>query len=200
MAKKILGPTTHLYPQPALLVAVRTGEDPEGVVTANILTVAWAGVAGVPPMLALRIGGFHHSTAFIDREGSFTVNVPSSRQVVGVDYCGMVSGREDPDKAATCGWTLIPSTQIASPMIEECPLNFECRVAKKLPMGRGALYLVEILETHVDERALVGEGEISATALDPLIFTPDGHYYRLGECLGPAWQIGAALQRPPREG
>ena len=190
MAKKALGPTTNLYPMPALLLAVKTGEE-----SANVLTIAWAGIVGIPPMMALRIGGSHYSTPFIDREMSFTVNVPSSRQAVGADYCGMVSGRDDPDKAATCGWTLVPSTRIASPMIAECPLNLECRVAHKLEAGRGAIYLVEILETHVDEELLVGADKIDPVALDPLIFTNDGNYYRLGEHVGKAWHIGGALKK-----
>ncbi|MCD6519344.1 MAG: flavin reductase family protein [Anaerolineae bacterium] len=188
--KKRLGPTTDLMPMPALLVAVRTGED-----EANVLTVAWAGiVGGQPPMMALEIGSGHYSTPFIEREGNFTVNVPASTQVVGVDYCGMVSGREDPTKAATCGWTFLPSTKISSPLIAECPLNFECQVVRKVEASQGAFYLVEILETHVDEKVLK-ENKIDALLVDPLIFTPDGKYYRLGECLGKAWDVGKVLKK-----
>jgi flavin reductase (DIM6/NTAB) family NADH-FMN oxidoreductase RutF len=190
MAKRQLGPTTQLYPMPALLVAVRTGED-----SAGILTVAWAGImGGQPPMMALEIGGSHYSTPYIEQEGSFTVNVPSTAQAVGADYCGSVSGTRDSAKAETCGWTLAPSTQIASPIIAECPLNLECRIVRKIEAGRAGFYLVEILETHVDEAALGDDGKPEARALDPLIFTPDGYYYGLGECLGKAWSIGKALQ------
>jgi flavin reductase (DIM6/NTAB) family NADH-FMN oxidoreductase RutF len=176
---------------PALLVAVKTGED-----KANVLTVAWAGiVGGNPPMMAIEIGGSHYSTPFIESEGSFTVNVPSSSQVVGADYCGLVSGHTDPDKPATCGWTLAPSTHISSPMLAECPLSFECRIVDKVEAGRGSFYLVEILETHADEAALVDGKAIDALALDPLVFTADGYYHRLGERVGKAWDAGAALKR-----
>jgi len=134
MAKRLLGPSTRLFPMPTLLLAVKTGEG-----TANIMTVAWAGIIGNgPSLIALRIGGFHYSAAFIDRETSFTLNVPSGSQVVGVDYCGTVSGRDDPDKARTCGWTLAPSSQVSSPIIVDCPVNFECRVVQKTLAGRGA--------------------------------------------------------------
>jgi len=69
MTKKRLGPTTNLFPMPAMLVAVKTGEG-----HANILTVAWGGVVGgSPPMLALEIGSSHYSTPYIEREGNFTV-------------------------------------------------------------------------------------------------------------------------------
>ncbi|HUV94277.1 MAG TPA: flavin reductase family protein, partial [Anaerolineae bacterium] len=61
MTKRQLGPTTNLYPMPAMLVAVRTGEG-----SANVLTVAWGGiVGGNPPMMALEIGANHYSTPFI---------------------------------------------------------------------------------------------------------------------------------------
>ena len=39
MAKKLIGPTTRLFPMPIVMVCVKTGEK-----TANILTIAWSGV------------------------------------------------------------------------------------------------------------------------------------------------------------
>jgi flavin reductase (DIM6/NTAB) family NADH-FMN oxidoreductase RutF len=189
VGKKQIGPSTQLYPMPALLVAVRS----EGE-RAAILTVAWAGiVGGQPPMMALEIGSRHYSTPFIEREGSFTVNVPRADMAAGVDYCGSVSGTKDPDKAATCGWTLAPSTQITSPMIAECPVNMECRVVRKIEAGQAQFYLAEILETHVDDQALDDLGHPTAQGINPLIFTPDGEYYALGAHLGKAWQIGRQL-------
>jgi flavin reductase (DIM6/NTAB) family NADH-FMN oxidoreductase RutF len=193
MAKKAIGPTTSLFPMPALLVAVKTGEN-----SANILTIAWAGiVGGNPPMMALEIGGGHYSSPYIDREGNFTVNIPRSDQVVPADYCGLVSGKKDPNKPATCGWTMVPSTKVSSPMIAECPLNLECRIVRKVEAGKGMFYLAEIVETHVDESVLVGEKKVDVDArlLDPLIFTPDGAYYKLGERVAKAWDAGQALKK-----
>jgi len=191
MAKRSLGPTTNLFPMPAVLVAVRTGEG-----TANIVTIAWAGiVGGEPPLMALDIAQDHYSTPFIDREGNFSVNVARASQFAAVDYCGMVSGSKDPNKAASCGWTMVPSRFISSPIIAECPLNFECRVLQQVKAGESRFYLTEILETHVDEEVLDAEGEIDATLLDPLIFTPDGWFFRLGERLGKAF----TNDQPPRK-
>ena len=189
MSKKQLGPTTNMFPMPDALVAVKTGEE-----TSNILAIAWCGVVGGnPPMLALDIGGSHYSSPYIEREGCFTVNIPSSDMVVGADYCGLVSGRIDPHKADICGWTMVPSTQISAPLIAECPLNFECKVVEKVDTGKASFYLVEILETHIDEEAIEGK-TIDALTLDPLIFTPDGYYHKLGPRVGKAWDAGKALQ------
>lgn len=196
MAKRTLGPSTSLFPMPALLVVVRTGPQ-----SANAMTAAWAGiVGGDPPMMAVEIGRAHYSTPFIEREGSFTVNVPRSDMAVPVDYCGIVSGRQDPDKPGTCGWTLLPSTHISAPRLAECPLSFECRVVRRVEAGAGGFYLVEIVETHADEDILDGEGHIEAGRLDPLIFTPDGWYHRLGDRVAKAFSAGEGLKRPTDAG
>ncbi len=196
MAKKRFGPTTNLFPMPTLLVAVKTGEN-----SANIVTIAWAGiVGGSPPMIALDIAATHYSMPFIDREGNFTVNVPRSTQAVEADYCGIVSGRKDPDKPRTCGWTMIPATQISSPMIAECPLNLECRLVRKVEAGKSTFLLAEILETHADEEALDAKGNIDAALLDPLIFTPDEQYYKLGERVGKAFSVGKQLRKQAAPG
>ena len=190
MSKRRLGPTTSLFPMPALLVAVRTGEG-----SANVLTIAWASVvSSSPPMVALEIGQSHYSTPHINREGCFSVNIPSSKQVVGADYCGLVSGRVDPDKPGTCGWTMVPATLISAPLIAECPLNLECRVTQQAKVGSGVVYYAEVLETHVDQEVISGEKVVDARALDPLVFTQDGYYHKLGERIGKAWEIGKELQ------
>ncbi|NLX42500.1 MAG: flavin reductase family protein, partial [Chloroflexi bacterium] len=187
MSKRMLGPTTQLYPMPAVLLAVKTD------VGANLMAVAWVGiVAGQPPMLAMEVGARHYTTPFLDKEGECTVNVPSAAMAVGVDYCGSVSGTDDPNKAATCGWTLQPSRLVSAPLVAECPVSFECRVTSKVAAGRGSFYLCEIVETHVDEEVLDERGRPDARLVDPLIFTPDGAYARLGDSLGRAWQIGRA--------
>lgn len=190
MVKVHFGPTTWLYPMPTLLVAVKNGPD-----RANVLTIAWGGIAsGNPPTIAVGIGAMHYSAPLIDQVGDFTVNVPRSAQVAEVDYCGTVSGTQDPDKPATCGWTLVPSTHISSPYIAECPINMECRLVERVARATNATYLAEIVATHVDEDMLNERNRVDALALDPLIWTPDGNYYKLGQVVGREYQMCQALR------
>ena len=44
-----------------------------------------------------------------------------------MDYCGTVSGR-DADKVAVCGFNVFYGEIETAPLIEQCPLNLECRV------------------------------------------------------------------------
>jgi flavin reductase (DIM6/NTAB) family NADH-FMN oxidoreductase RutF len=186
-----LGPTNHLFPMPALLVAVRTGEG-----TANLLAVAWAGVVGgKPPLISIHLGRNHFSTPHIRREKNFTVNVPSSRLHVAVDYCGIVSGRKDPDKAGTCGLTLAPSSKISSPIIVECPLNLECELEQELDMGGGILFIARVVETHADEEALDEKRRLITEKLDPLVFLPNEEYRRLGDSVATPFKVGKQLKK-----
>jgi len=191
MPKKRFGPTTWLYPMPTLLVAVRSGP-----ASANIITLVWGGVAsGNPPTIALGIGAMHHSAQLIEQAGDFTVNVARAAQAAGVDYCGVVSGRDDPDKAATCGWTFAPSDVISSPYIVECPINLECRLVDRIVRRTNATYLGEVVATHVDEELLNAQGRADALLVDPLLWAPDGNYYRLGPAIGHEHELGRALKK-----
>lgn len=191
MKKKRIGPSTALYPMPTLLVAVLTGED-----SANILTIAWGGlVAGRPPIIGISVGKNHYSTPFLQREGNFSINIPNSQQDVPADYCGTVSGTKDPQKASTCGFTLVPSTIISSPLISECPLNFECRTYREIEFGGSILFMGEVVETHVMEAALDEDGRIVTEQLDPLVFLPNREYRRIGDFISKPFSVGKQLSK-----
>jgi hypothetical protein len=71
--------------------------------------------------------------------------------------------------------------------------RLECRLVEKIVRAPNATYLGEIVETHVDEHLLKGKECADARVLDPLIWTPDGHYYRLGAVVGQEHVTGQAL-------
>jgi flavin reductase (DIM6/NTAB) family NADH-FMN oxidoreductase RutF len=191
MAKRTIGPTNYLFPMPAVLVAVRVDDEETA-----ILTVAWVGiVGGDPPLLALNISRSHYSTPHLEREGTFTLNIPCSRQAVAVDYCGIVSGRQDRHKWKTCGWTLERSELVSAPFIAECPVNLECKLVQRVDTASGGFYLAEVLQTHIDEEAINEAGILDATVVDPLVFNHDGWYYALTDRLVPAFSAGKRLLR-----
>ena len=189
MDKRQIGPSTRLFPMPALLVTVKTGEN-----SANILTIAWGGIiAGGPPIIGISVGKSHYSTPFLRKEGNFTINIPSSQQDVQADYCGIVSGADDPDKASTCGFTLVPSTKISSPLIAECPINFECKTYKEEDFRGTILFMGEVVETHIAESVFDQQGRIVTEKLDPLIFLPNSEYRKVGDFVSKAFSIGRKL-------
>ena len=77
-----------------------------------------------------------------------------------------------------------------APLIEECPVNLECKVIHLLDLGSHTLVIGEIKETFIAEGCLT-DGKPDAQKIDPLAFiTGTSMYYRLGEQIAPAFQVG----------
>jgi len=104
--------------------------DPRG--RPNVMTVGWgtAGVIwGLPMFLAL-VRPQRYTYECIERTGDFTINVQPADRPDLPARCGSVSGRSH-DKFAELGLTAIPARTVASPVIGECVIHYECKVVHK---------------------------------------------------------------------
>jgi len=184
-------PSTALLPTPVVLLTV-TGEDE----TPNMITLAWVGtVCSSPPMLSAAIRPSRYSHGLVSTAREFVVNIPRADQVALVDTAGMWSGR-DHDKFAELGFTALPATQVAAPLIAECPINIECVVRHQLSLGAHDLFLAEIVATHYDEELLDSRGRVKNAELRAMAYV-EGEYWSLGERLAGYGQ--AAAQARERE-
>jgi flavin reductase (DIM6/NTAB) family NADH-FMN oxidoreductase RutF len=144
----------------------------------SVMPTSWIAIAGsTPSSVVIATRATRHTLALIRETGEFTVNVASVALAEAVDYCGLVSGRNT-DKFEDTGLTAIPSAVVETPIIEECPLNLECRVLTEVPNGEYVLLIGEIVETQVDEAVLGDDDEIDVTKLDPLVYCPSSREYR----------------------
>lgn len=98
----------------------------------NAMAIGW-GIAGIiwrKPIFMVLVRPSRYTYKLIEKTGEFTVNIvpPELKEVV--QYCGTVSGR-DHDKFKDRHLTALPSKKVATPIIKECTLHFECRVVHK---------------------------------------------------------------------
>jgi flavin reductase (DIM6/NTAB) family NADH-FMN oxidoreductase RutF len=182
MKKTKLGPQTLLFPMPATLVGATVGGKP------NFMTAAWCAIAaGKPPSIAVGINKTRYTLEGIQEHGTFSINVPSSDMAKSVDFCGIYSGR---GKDKTGVFTVFNGELKTAPLIEECPVNLECKVIHLLDLGSHTLVVGEIKETFIAEGCLT-DGKPDAQKIDPLAYiTGTSMYYRLGEQIAPAFQVG----------
>jgi flavin reductase (DIM6/NTAB) family NADH-FMN oxidoreductase RutF len=193
--KRKLGPADILFPVPAALVASGSLEKP------NLLTVAWIGMmASNPPVLAISLKKHRYSLSIIEGEKEFTVNIPSAKQYVETDYCGLVSGRKH-KKFQDCGFTAVPGSVVKAPLVEQCPFNLECKVVQEAQLGDWVVIFGEVVETHVDVDCLDPEaGKINISALNPLVYCATiREYWTLGERLGFGFKAGKELVKKAKE-
>ena len=61
----------------------------------------------------------------------------------------MKSGR-DTDKFAARHLTAVPGNKVHCPLIAESPVNIECRVTRKIPLGSHDMFLAEVVSVDID--------------------------------------------------
>lgn len=171
-------PSTALFPVPAVLVTSQMGEG-----TPNIITIAWTGVMNsVPPMVYIGVQPQRHSYGLLKESGEYVINIPSVDQSKVVDYCGIVSGK-NVDKFKETGLTPVSSTHVKPPLIEECPVNIECRVAQTVSLGSHDVFIAEVLAVHYSENVLNENGQPDVGKIKPYSFCL-GEYRSIAEKIG----------------
>jgi flavin reductase (DIM6/NTAB) family NADH-FMN oxidoreductase RutF len=111
-----------LEPGPIVLVSSAYGGE------ANILTMGWHMVMGFDPsLIGCYIWDQNHSFEMIRKSRECVINIPEyalAKKVVGI---GNTSGR-DVEKFARFELTAGQSETVKAPLIEECFVNFECKL------------------------------------------------------------------------
>ncbi len=190
MKKVTLGPQTLLYPMPAFLVGAIVDGKP------NFMTAAWSGIVNSsPPTLSVSLQHHRYTLKGIKENGIFSVNVPSTDQVKETDYCGIVTGTRE-DKTAVCKFDVFYGKLKLAPLIEQCPVNLECKVVHILNLGSHALVIGQIEEIHASEDCLT-DGAPDALKVRPLIFGVGAGkaYYSLGKEIATAFSIGMEMKK-----
>lgn len=171
-------PYAGLFPCPVVLV---TCLDSNG--KANIITLAWVGtVCSEPPMIALGIRPSRYSYKLIKKSREFVVNIPTAKIIKETDYCGITSGR-DVDKFSETQLTPEKAEKVLPPLIQECPVNMECILKNRVPLGTHDLFIGEVVQVHVDQRVMDKKGNINIKIADPFTYN-QGEYWNLNKKLG----------------
>ncbi len=190
MEKLEIGAKTFLYPMPTTLVGANVRGKP------NYLTVAYCGIINhTPPLISVALGKTHYTNIGIKENGTFSINIPSEELVKITDYCGLVSGHKvDKSELFEVSYGKLKS----APMIRECPLNLECKLIQTLEFPMEEVFIGEIVEAYSEDQFL-SKGLPDIKKMNPIVFSMhDNNYWKVGEHLARAWNIGKDL-KPEKE-
>lgn len=119
----------------------------------NPMTIGWGsyGIMWNKPVFSIMVRPVRYSFELLEKNGDFTINVPSDDMKKSVGICGAKSGR-DTDKNELCGFTTVKSENITVPYIKECPIHLECRTIFFNDVTAGSLdkELIELYYPHAD--------------------------------------------------
>jgi flavin reductase (DIM6/NTAB) family NADH-FMN oxidoreductase RutF len=157
----------------------------------NLMTASWTGVCcSRPPCVQISLRKATYTYSNILEKKSFTVNIPSDKQVKEVDYAGIFSGRNE-DKFSSLNLTPIKGEFVDAPYIKEFSVALECKLIKAIELGLHTLFVGEILDVKAEESVLGANGLPEIEKLKPFLYSPtNSKYYFIGPLIGDAFKIG----------
>lgn len=179
MKKQIWKPGNMLYPLPAVMVSCG---DMSG--NKNIITVAWTGtICTNPAMLYVSVRPERYSYNMIRETKQFVVNLTTKRLAKATDFCGVKSGR-NVDKFKEMKLTPAPADKLDfAPIIEESPVNIECRVTEVKELGSHHMFIAEIVAVQVSEAYMNANNKFELNQTELLAYS-HGEYFTLGKSEG----------------
>lgn len=178
-------PGTMIYPLPAVMVTCGASKDEY-----NIITIAWVGtICTNPPMCYISVRPERHSYSIIKKNMEFVINITTEELAKATDWCGVRSGSKY-DKFKEMKLTPGKSKVVNCPIIEEAPINIECRVKEILSLGSHDMFIAEVVNVQVDDNFINKEtGKFELDKSNPLVYL-HGNYYGLGSIIGKfGWSV-----------
>ena len=188
MARQVWKGSTLLNPEPPVLVSCGSPEKP------NLITVGWCGtICTQPPMVSISVRPERYSHHLIQESGEFVINLPTESLTRAVDWCGVKSSR-DVDKFAAMHLSALPAAQVGTVLLEQSPVNLECKVTQCIALGSHDLFLAEVVAVDVDESLLDETGKLCLNRAKLIVYS-HGDYLALGRRLG---RFGYSVRKKPR--
>jgi flavin reductase (DIM6/NTAB) family NADH-FMN oxidoreductase RutF len=135
---------TFLEPGPVILAATAGGDGRN-----NIMTLSWTMVLDFTPRFAFMTGPWNYSFKALTKTKECVIALPAvdlARTAVRIGSC---SGA-DVNKFEKFNLTPLEAARVKAPLIKECYVNIECRVADHIQ--KHGIFVLDALEAWIDER------------------------------------------------
>ena len=177
MSKVVWKGGALLSPVPPVMVSCGDMEK------SNIITIAWTGILNSnPPKTYISVRPQRHSFEIIKKTKEFVINLTPASLVKEADYCGIYTGAKV-DKFEKCSFTKTEASTVGCPLIEECPMNLECKVTDIVELGSHYMFIADITAINVDEALLGEDGKLHLEKAKLAAFA-HGEYFELGKKIG----------------
>jgi flavin reductase (DIM6/NTAB) family NADH-FMN oxidoreductase RutF len=160
----------YFYPNTVALVGAQVENQ------VNFMSCAWhTALSFDPPLFGVLISKKRFTHQIISEAREFTVNFISFERVKLSAQMGRKSGR-DMDKIKEFAVKLAPSRIIASPIIQEAYVAFECKLAEVQAYGDHHLFVGEVLAVHEAPDVFNSEGILNPSKVRPLLYLGSDFY------------------------
>lgn len=161
MNKKQANMKSCLQPAPKVLVSCKglNGEN-------NVLAVGYCGNCSYdPPMVMVGIVPSRYSYKMIKESGCFVVNLVDKNYKETFEYLGSHSKRDE-DKLKKVNVKLSEGIKVNAPILDDCPVNIECRVVDSIVTGSHEMFVGKIEHVHADSKLVDNDGNIDFSLIN----------------------------------
>ncbi|MFW9781650.1 MAG: flavin reductase family protein [Candidatus Heimdallarchaeota archaeon] len=192
MNKNKIPPKAYLFPMPVVLIGANVNGKPNFEPLAYVCIVE-----NQPPLISIASWETHYTNIGINENKTFSVNTPTENLAEKIDYCGIVSGKEE-DKSKV--FDVFYGDLKTAPMVSASPLNLECEVIKtfktrelvEIEEGH-EIFIGKVVNAYADE-AYLTEGIPNIAKLKSYTYSQN-NYWKVGENLAPAFEIGKKYEK-----
>ncbi len=92
--------------------------------------------------------------------------------------------------------TAVNAKIVKAPLIDEAPINIECKVTEIKELGTHDMFLAEVVAVHADNKYLDEKtGAFDLSKANPIAYS-HGNYYKLGKRIG---KFGWSVQKKKKK-
>ncbi len=118
----------------------------------NVMTMSWHMMVDfTPPLIACVVSQGDYSFAALRATRACVIAIPDAKLAEKVVAIGNCSGR-DTDKFEAFGLTQLPAETTVAPLIAECFVNLECKVADTRLVNKYNLFVLETVKAWRDTK------------------------------------------------
>jgi flavin reductase (DIM6/NTAB) family NADH-FMN oxidoreductase RutF len=112
----------------------------------NVMPMSWHTMMEFePPLIGCVVSNANHSFGLLLASKACVINIPTVALIAQAVRCGNCSGR-DTDKFARFGLTPVAAERVGAPLIAECPVNLECRIADARMVSKYDFFVLEVMQ------------------------------------------------------
>jgi flavin reductase (DIM6/NTAB) family NADH-FMN oxidoreductase RutF len=124
-----------------------------------------------------------HSYSILKSTMEFVINLTTNDLIYAADWCGVKSGK-DFNKFKEMNLTPGKCQILNAPLIEESPVNIECKVSRIIPLGSHHMFIADVVAVNVDEKYKDANSGHFNFRNNGLISYSNGYYYKQGDEIG----------------
>ena len=184
--QKIEPPRKSWFPLPTVVVGTVVDNKP------NYSTLGNFGLMCLSPLTVyISMHTSHYTTKGVKENQTFSVNIPSTNQVVETDYVGIVSGHKV-DKSDVFESFFGELENV--PMTKECPVSMSCKVVHQFSVRKMDVFVGEVVELFVNQDCF-SDGKPDIEKINPLTLFQDMSYRVMGKKIAKSFHIGKKYEK-----